>query len=270
MGIVVGIAGEIAAEAAAEAAAVAAAEVAGAAVAEAAVKAAADAAEAAANAAAGAAVEGAAAIAAAEAAGEAAARGAIDAAIEGVVPAGSNAIFRQVIRSIAIVDFAKTLIKSVINVVESSQAGDRIKKLLKKLNQALQDAQNNMKTWNDQIAKAIKDGKLTETKKLDDGVEVNIGYLFSAEMNAKVAEFLSAIRGPLLKVGSVSKSTKNIGKIEDALQDTKDAFLTASDSFLAIVKKWDAQDNAIKKNAGINFQVAQLESNIQGIRDQPV
>ncbi|XP_065189651.1 paraneoplastic antigen Ma6E-like [Sycon ciliatum] len=263
MGIGIGLIGEAVADAAADAAAEAVAEAAGEAAAEAAGEAAADAAaEAAAEGAGDAAAE-----AAGEAAGEAAAEGAVDAAVDEAAGQGACQIVRQVIRAVIIVTMIEEAIKITIKVVEGYEAG-RIKKTLELLQKALKDAKDNMKTWNDQITKAIKDGKLKETVKLPDGLELNVGKLFCAEMNSEVSDFLSAVQGPLLNVNAVAKSNKkDIGKIEDAVKKAKTAFLKAADPFLARVKTWDAKDDAIKKEAGVDFHVAQLTANIKAIRD---
>ncbi|XP_065189647.1 coiled-coil domain-containing protein 8-like [Sycon ciliatum] len=265
MGIVVGIAGDVAADAVADAAAEAAAEAAGEAAAEAAGEAAADAAaEAAAEGAGDAAAE-----AAGEAAGEAAAEGAVDAALDEAAGQGASQIVRKVIRSVIIVTMIEKAIRTTITIVEANDANGRIKKMLELLQKALKDAKDNMKTLNDQIPKAIKDGKLKETVKLPDGLELNVGTLFSAEMNSEVSKFLSAVQGPLLNVNAVATSNKkDIGKIEDAVKKAKTAFLKAADPFLATVNTWDAKDDAIKKEAGVDFHVAQLTANIKAIRDR--
>eukprot|EP00117_Sycon_ciliatum_P005037 scpid92686/ scgid9150/ len=264
MGIVVGIAAEVAIEAAAEAAAQAAAEAGAEAAAE---TAAAAAAEGAAEAAGEAAAETVADVAAesGEEAGEQAAEEAVDKAVEEAAGKGASKIVKKVIKAAIVASMIEELIRNTIKIVDTLEAKDRIKTMLKLLDKAMKDAKTNLKQWNDQITAAIKKGKLRKVTKLPDGLKMSEGLLFSSEMNTEVENFLAAIQPSVINVAGVAKK-KDVGKIEDAVKKAKDAFMKASGPFLTTVKTWDSKDTDIKSQAGINFQVAQLEANINAVK----
>eukprot|EP00117_Sycon_ciliatum_P044818 scpid70525/ scgid32278/ len=194
---------------------------------------------------------------------------AIDATVGETLGPGAADFVKAAARAYITTAFMPPLLEKAIEIGNLLLEGDKIKALLEALHTAMDDVSNNMKTWNDQITQAIKDGKLQKLVKLADGVELYEGNVYSVELNTKIQAFMDAVKPHMVNV-VVAGRTKDIGKIKDAANAAKDAFLPASETFLAAVKVWDSLDTDIKSAAGVDFHIPQLEANINNVRSHSV
>ena len=257
LGVLVDVGADVAAEAAVEAAAEAAAEAASEAAAEAASEAAAEAAAEGATETAG--------EAAAEAAAEGASDTAVDAAVDAEAKAGTSQIVRQVFYATIVTGLISSLIEGTNKVVSAMEGGAEVKAVLKAINEALGMARGNMKTWNVQISQAVKAGKLSEMEKVD-GMQLTLANLFSATMNAKIAKFLAQVKPAMVKVNAAASVKKpDLDRIKKNTKAAQAVFVMAANEFLATLKKWDQKEDAIKSEAGVNFQVADYSRVIKDV-----
>eukprot|EP00117_Sycon_ciliatum_P034769 scpid75976/ scgid26471/ len=182
----------------------------------------------------------------------------------------ATVMVRKVLKAMIAVSMIEELLSDTIVVVDGlHRTKEGTRPMLSLLQSAIRDAKANMKTWNEQTTAAIKTGKLRKLCTLPDGSSCSEGVAFSAEMNKAVEGFLAAIQPSMINLAGVAKKTNtNSRKIEEALRKAKDAFLKASEAFLSTVKTWDNKDTEIKSEAGVDFQVAQLEANIKAIKSR--
>eukprot|EP00117_Sycon_ciliatum_P002692 scpid105076/ scgid7805/ len=194
---------------------------------------------------------------------------AVGEAVEKAAENGVSRIVWRVIRTTIAASMVEELIRNTIQIVDAFEENDRIKKVLDLLLTAITDTKNNLNTWNTQIPKAVRKGKLRKYENLPEGTKPYEAMVFSEEMNAEVEVFLESFQPFIIEVGGVAKK-KDLGKIEGAVKDAKNAFVKAAETFLSTVQTWDNKDPEIKSEARIVFKVGQLESNISAIKSQDV
>eukprot|EP00117_Sycon_ciliatum_P018331 scpid79514/ scgid16986/ len=202
-----------------------------------------------------------------EAAGQTAAESAVEAAVEKATQRGASEIVKKIARTVVISSMVEELMRNTLKIACALGAKATITKTLGLIHAGMNDARDNLTEWNKQINKAIEHGKLREQQTLPDGVKLSQGKLFSAEMNSKVEEFLKAVQPSMLKLATVSKRERSLGKIVDELRHVRSAFLKAAISFLFVVETWDRKDTDIKSQAGVDFHLQKFASNIRAVQD---
>jgi len=253
MGIVAGTAAEIGAEAAAEAAAEATAEAAAETAAE-------EASEAVAEAVAEGTAE-----AAAETAAEAATEAAVETGVQKVADTGASQIVLAIVRANLLTQLMNTIMSGVIQVVSAHESGDDIKDVLQAMKDCLDHAKANTKTWNKQISDAVKANKLQEVVGTPP-LTMPLSTMFSASMNDKIQKFTEEVSKSMTKVQAAAKySPDNLDKIKQAAAGAQNDFLKFGQEYLTTVKQWDAQEDAIKTEAGVNFEIPQLDSDLVNV-----
>ena len=70
----------------------------------------------------------------------------------------------------------------------------------------------------------------------------------------------------MVKVNAAaSVKPADFGLIEKHTKAAQAVFVMAANEFLATLKKWDQEEDAIKSQAGVNFQVASFSKAIEDV-----
>jgi len=198
---------------------------------------------------------------------ETVANDAVEDAVEEVAKKGASAIVQQVAKCTMLAVLFNTIIEKTIEIVEDEKTGQEVKALLKAMKIGVADAKTNLKDWNRKITAAIQAGKLTEIQNTLFG-PIQVGNLFSAAINANVNKFLTKLQPGMVKVQVVAKTKPaNLKKITAAVKAAQSTYIDYANPFLVTLKTWNRKDNAIKTQAGINFQISQFETNLNAVNN---
>jgi len=161
--------------------------------------------------------------------------------------------------------------RNTVNVLQILAIKSEVQQYMTAIEGLIKVAHDQLKTWNDQIAAALKQGKkgLLTPVKLPDGVSLPIAELFNLELNESVHDFLHAIQISMVQVQAVTKLLQDkkasIGDLEDATTAARSAIGKAGRPFLSKLDEWNTKFPELKTEAGLDFNISGFNERIVAV-----